>query len=216
MITCPECGAQNDDGAKFCERCGQGIAGAAARPSAPAAIPPLAPGTELKGFRIVELIGKTSHENRYRAERKTAAGVVERFQLREQLGPAPDDTDAPQDIASDDVHHAQTDVAPPAEDPNGPRAKTAELKLKPPSATEPTTDLHGASGGLSIAAAETAPQQAAEPHPSVEPISAKNGSADVATVTPDGEVTLTEAIPPDAPAESQAELPAVQIDAPAE
>src|SRR5579862_2979510 len=139
MITCPECGAQNDDGAKFCERCGQGIAGSAARPSAPAAIPPLAPGTELKGFRIVELIGKTSHEIRYRAERKSAAGVVERFQLREQLGPAPDDThESPHDLASDDVHRAQSDVAPLAEDPNGPRAKTAELKLKPPSATEPT------------------------------------------------------------------------------
>jgi serine/threonine protein phosphatase PrpC len=208
MITCPECGAQNDDGAKFCERCGQGIAGAAARPSAPAAIPPLAPGTELKGFRIVELIGKTSHENRYRAERKTTEGVVERFQLREQLGPAPDDTDTPQEIASDDLHHVEADVAPLAEDPNGPRAKTAELKLKPPSPSDATADVHGASGGLSIAAAETAPHQAAEPHPGVEPISAKNGSVDVATVTPDGEVTLTEAIPLDAPAAAQAELPA--------
>ena len=38
MITCPECGAQNDDGAKFCERCGQGIAGAAARRWASVAI----------------------------------------------------------------------------------------------------------------------------------------------------------------------------------
>jgi PPM family protein phosphatase len=214
MITCPECGAQNDDGAKFCERCGQGIAGAAARPSAPAAMSPLAAGIELKGFRIVELIGKTSHENRYRAERKTGAGAVERFQLREQLGPPPDDThESPHDIASDDVprddvQHVQTDVAPPAEDPNGPRAKTAELKLKPPSATEATGDPHGHSGGLSIAAAETAPHHdadSASPHPRVEPISAKNGSVDVATVTPDGEVTLTEAIalaePLDAPAE---------------
>jgi serine/threonine protein phosphatase PrpC len=209
MITCPECGAQNDDGAKFCERCGQGIASAAARPPAPAAMPPLAAGTELKGFRIVELIGKTSHENRYRAERKAADGAVERFQLREQLGPAPDDThESPHDIASDDV---PVEVASQADDPNGPRAKTAELKLKPPSPSEPTGDLHGHSGGLSIAAAETAPHHEAdaEPHPSVEPISTKNGSVDVATVTPDGEVTLTEAI---APAEPQAE----PIDAPAE
>ena len=211
MITCPECGAQNDDGAKFCERCGQGIAGAAARPSAPAAMPPLAPGTELKGFRIVELIGKTSHENRYRAERKTAAGAVERFQLREQLGPPPDDTHgSPHDIASDDVPHDDVlaDVAPAADDPNGPRAKTAELKLKPPSATEPAGDVHGHSGGLSIVAAETAPHHdadSASSHPSVEPVSAKNGSIDVATVTPDGEVTLTDAI-----------TPAEQLDAPAE
>ena len=55
-------------------------------------MPPLAAGTELKGgLRIVELIGKTSHENRYRAERQDAPTArVERFQLREQLGPAPD------------------------------------------------------------------------------------------------------------------------------
>jgi hypothetical protein len=95
MISCPECGAQNNDDAKFCDRCGQGLAGASARPAPAAALPPLTVGTELKGgFRIVELIGKTSHENRYRAERKTPDGRVERFQLREQIGPEPFDAEA--------------------------------------------------------------------------------------------------------------------------
>ncbi len=75
MITCPECGASNGDDVKFCDRCGQGLAGASVRPATAAALPPLASGTELKGgLRVVELIGKTAHENRYRAERDSPDG----------------------------------------------------------------------------------------------------------------------------------------------
>src|ERR1700733_12632 len=159
MITCPECGAQNDDGAKFCERCGQGIAGSAARPSAPAAIPPLAPGTELKGFRIVELIGKTSHENRYRAERKTPDGRVERFQLREQIGPEPFDAEAEE--APEIPQNTSVAAMPLEEDPSGPRAKTAELKPKPAGEPVPASaERHGDSGGLATAGAEGAPNAA--------------------------------------------------------
>src|ERR1700686_5409120 len=96
MIICPQCGASNADGVKFCDRCGQGLAGAPARPATAAALPPLAAGTELKGgLRVVELIGKTAHENRYRAERQSPDGKVEHLQLREQIGPARTEDSAP-------------------------------------------------------------------------------------------------------------------------
>ena len=55
MITCPECGLQANDDARFCDRCGHGFAQAVSRKPAPS-IAPLAEGTELKhGFRIVQL-----------------------------------------------------------------------------------------------------------------------------------------------------------------
>src|SRR5216684_4908186 len=91
MITCPECGLQANDDARFCDRCGHGFAQAVSRKPAPS-IAPLAEGTELKhGFRIVQLLSQVSHENRYRAERMRN-GKVERFQLREQIGPGPRST----------------------------------------------------------------------------------------------------------------------------
>src|SRR5271170_2012709 len=102
MITCPECGAGNADGARFCDRCGQGLSAAPVSRLAPV-LPPLAIGAELKdGLRIVELLSQTSEENRYRAERANAAGAVERFQVRERRGDKVN-PEAPAESASDAV-----------------------------------------------------------------------------------------------------------------
>ena len=69
MITCPECGQAAADDAKFCDRCGQGLAKSAA-PKVEYAIAALEPGALVRGeFRIVEVIGRSTMENRYRAER---------------------------------------------------------------------------------------------------------------------------------------------------
>jgi len=126
-MTCPECGQQASDEAKFCDRCGQGLSNSAAR-RLELSLPPLAPGTELKGgFRIVELLTRSSDENRYCAERLND-GVAERYQLRERQGP--------QALAADEAPASSTngavakDAAPDKEDPSGPQAKTADLKLK--------------------------------------------------------------------------------------
>ena len=92
MIICPQCGASNSEGVKFCDRCGQGLAGASERSATVAALPPLAVGTELKGgLRVLEVIGTTADENLYRAERQMPDGKVEHLQLREQIGPPPRD-----------------------------------------------------------------------------------------------------------------------------
>jgi serine/threonine protein phosphatase PrpC len=194
MITCPECGAHNGDDARFCDRCGQGMASASARPASISGLPPLAPGTEFKGgMRIVELISRTSQENRYRAERPSKDGTVERFQLREQAGP-PAASNIEPELAQD---AADTDGGggPPLQDddPNGPRAKTAELNLRtapppPPSACEQHADTDAVSSypaaSQSIAGAESSPPQDRE---MLERQPAANGGAD-------GTVTLTDAV----------------------
>ena len=119
MIICPQCGQTAGDEVKFCERCGQGLASA---PSAPPPLRPLASGTRLKrGHEIVELIGQAFNENRYRV-RLERDGKTEFLQLRERAAP------------SDAAGVAPPEVSPPpatepAEDPNGPRAKTAELRV---------------------------------------------------------------------------------------
>jgi serine/threonine protein phosphatase PrpC len=156
MITCPECGLQANDDARFCDRCGHGFAQAASRKPA-SSIAPLAEGTELKhGFRIVELLSQVSHENRYRAERMRN-GKVERFQLREQIGPGPRST-YETTIADESVTtKPPADVSRAAEDPNGPRAKTADLKLKPVSkASEQTSSTNGSPDGVSGKPVESA------------------------------------------------------------
>ena len=89
MITCPECGQAAPDDAKFCDRCGQGLAKAAA-PKVEYAIAALEPGTVVRGeFRIVEVMGRSALENRYRAERTGDGTGPERVQLRERPGPTP-------------------------------------------------------------------------------------------------------------------------------
>ncbi len=132
MIKCPECGEQAPDGAKFCDRCGRGLDPAAVAP-APVATrpPPLAAGTILKGnFEIVEPIAGTSIENRYRA-RAIGGEAPSPVILRERFGPTPEiQTDNAADSQNEPTAAPDADTAPlpPPEDPNGPRAKTAELK----------------------------------------------------------------------------------------
>src|SRR5438105_3929779 len=91
MVSCPQCGQAAPDGAKFCDRCGQGLAAATPVVS----LAPLEPQTELKRrYRIVELISQNSQENRYRAKRDLD-GTTRTFQLRERAAPEPmtdDDT----------------------------------------------------------------------------------------------------------------------------
>src|SRR5271170_4477737 len=99
MITCPECGFAANDGAKFCDRCGQGLTRAAARPPS---LPPLGSGATLKGgFQIVELLGANSSENRYRATR-AVDGKNQSFQLRERKGP----------VALPEAHDETPEAAP--------------------------------------------------------------------------------------------------------
>ena len=127
MITCPECGQEAPDDAKFCDRCGQGLSKAASSVAqfTPTRPTPLTAGAQLKGgIEIVALTSQTSIENRYSAKR-VRDGKTESIALRERLGPNP---------AEEVVDEAPIVEAPkpaPAarvEDPNGPSAKTAELK----------------------------------------------------------------------------------------
>ena len=181
MITCPQCGAQNGDETRFCDRCGQGLAGASVLTVAAAALPLVAIGTVLKnGMRVIEVTGQTAQENRYRAERVAADGKIERFQVREQLGP-PRDTTAESDsidgIVLDEV------AAPADEDPNGPRAKTAELKLKPASAP---VSLAGDSGGLATAEAPATDSSARQMDVTKGEARPVNGSAHERSADADG------------------------------
>jgi PPM family protein phosphatase len=125
MITCPECGQANPDDGKFCDRCGQGLTRAASAPSSPTRPTPLAAGATLKGgIEIVELIGQTSIENRYRAKQPSHGNSASAtIMLRERFGPAPSE-----EVESEPA--PEVNDSPPAqtEDPNGPRAKTAELR----------------------------------------------------------------------------------------
>jgi serine/threonine protein phosphatase PrpC len=159
MITCPECGAGNVDGARFCDRCGQGLS-AAPVPRLGPVLPPLAIGTELKdGLRIIELLSQTSEENRYRAERVDETGAVERFQVRERRG----DEAEPEVLAesrSDEVAPKPAQTGPPS-----PTAKTAELKLKP-TAMGSNPGSSGQAGGLTEARDE-APITTPDPPPAI-------------------------------------------------
>src|SRR5512146_532924 len=120
MVTCPECGQAAPDDAKFCDRCGQGLAKSAA-PKVEYALAALEPGAVVRGeFRIVELLNRSALENRYRAER-TGAGS-QRVQLRERLGPTPAESAHREGSAG-----AAGNESAPKEAPAGPHAKTAEL-----------------------------------------------------------------------------------------
>ena len=156
MIICPECGQEAADGTRFCDRCGQGLA--ARVTSAPAAtLPPLTPGTTLThGYRIVALTGQTSRENRYRVERSDVDDRKQVFQLREQRGEA-------SATIADDPQPAAPETPPAGSEPTGPRAKTADLKLR---------DRH-ASGNGNAAASE--PTVDSEPAADSEPTATNGG-----------------------------------------
>src|SRR5260370_3489614 len=128
MITCPECGQMAPDDAKFCDRCGQGLSRSASAPSSSPTRPtPLTAGATLKGgIKIVELIGQTSIENRYRAKHPVRGNSAPAtITLRERFGPAHSE-----EVEAEPAPEANDSPPPPPqiEDPNGPRAKTAELR----------------------------------------------------------------------------------------
>src|SRR6202167_4034413 len=126
MITCPECGQEAPDDARFCDRCGQGLSKAASpAPQSSMTRPtPLPAGASLKnGIEIVSLTSQTSIENRYSAKR-VRDGKTESIALRERLGPHP----AEEVIEEAPVVETPKPAPSRAEDPNGPSAKTAELK----------------------------------------------------------------------------------------
>jgi PPM family protein phosphatase len=154
MITCPECGQAASDDAKFCDRCGRGLSGASSAAPPPTRPSPLVQGTVLKGqFEILELAGQSSIENRYRARRvneggkEPTSGIVA---LRERFGPehsAENETVAHETVA---VDKTSTKAAPP-EDPNGPRAKTAELNpARVRNAASESNGVSAASGSVSV------------------------------------------------------------------
>jgi serine/threonine protein phosphatase PrpC len=180
MMTCPECGQQANDDATFCDRCGQGLSNSVERLPAPA-LTPLAVGAKLRGgYTILELLGQNSDENRYRAERTREGAPTERFQLRERSGPEPvgdvdtaieTDTESISEGAEQGISAADAGT----EDPSGPHAKTADLKLKPspgqPEAQEQRSEM--------AASGEATP----------------DGEAVQAAGDAEGAVVLTEAVP---------------------
>ncbi|HUA32395.1 MAG TPA: Stp1/IreP family PP2C-type Ser/Thr phosphatase [Candidatus Binataceae bacterium] len=188
MITCPECGQAAPDGAKFCDRCGQGLSAAAAAP--PPATRPLAlkPGAKLKGvYEIVEVVGQTSIENRYRVKRDRD-GQTETLMLRERFGPGLEDAEA----EAEAIDPPQPEPPAPVVDPNGPQAKTAELKPIAP----PPSETNGASSTNGTAPEADAPR--AELHAAPE--------SQATTESGEGVVELAEADtePLEAPAEEVA------------
>ena len=156
MITCPECGQEALDDAKFCDRCGRGLSKAASSVAQASATrpTPLAAGALLKnGIEIVALTSQTSIENRYSAKR-VRDGKTESIALRERFGPHGAEE------AVEEAPAVETpEPAPPAEDPNGPSAKTAELK-SPSSQTNgtssPAAQPHASSASASADASSMA------------------------------------------------------------
>jgi serine/threonine protein phosphatase PrpC/serine/threonine protein kinase len=149
MITCPECGQSAPDDAKFCDRCGQGLTKSVA-PKVEYTIAPLAPGAVLRGeFRIVELLGRSALENRYRAERTRDGGGAQVVQLRERLGPT-----AAESAHLEGPEGASDNDTSAHEDPAGPNAKTADLKHPPPpsSPADATGAQHEAETSIEVAA----------------------------------------------------------------
>lgn len=143
MLTCPQCGQTAADDTRFCERCGQGLLASPVRAAAPAIVP-LKPGAILKGgIEVVEPLSQSSIENRYRVAREQAGAKVN-YQLRERSGPQaiPEVSTPAAEPAADARSNGAAsapaaETTPVAEDPAGPKAKTAELK--PSSAADPGT-----------------------------------------------------------------------------
>jgi serine/threonine protein phosphatase PrpC len=181
MITCPECGQEAPDDARFCDRCGQGLSKAVspAPQSSPTRPTPLPVGASLKnGIEIVALTSQTSIENRYSAKR-VHDGKTESIALRERLGPPP----------AEEVVEETPPPEPPkpqtarVEDPNGPSAKTAELR--PPAAQTNGTaspQPHASSAPMGTSANADASgegaQSTVEASPAVMAEAAENASPD--------------------------------------
>ncbi|HEY6395314.1 MAG TPA: zinc-ribbon domain-containing protein, partial [Candidatus Binataceae bacterium] len=177
MITCPECGQQAADDAKFCDRCGQGLSAAVSAPTPTTHPVRLGVGAKIKErFEITELIGQTSNENRYRARRLVETPGSNIVVLRERLGPVKEPIDPageskPAEPAAAPVPEQKPVAEEVDPDPNGPRAKTAELKPIPvqangetsnPAAKLAAVEIRTSAEGLEItsAASEGKPEQA--------------------------------------------------------
>jgi PPM family protein phosphatase len=175
MITCPECAYQSPDGAKFCDRCGQGLTATAAPARLLSTRPtPLAPGTLIRGYEIVELIAEDSVENRYRAIKKSE-DKEEKVTLRERIAQVREET---QKDATEEAKPAVASAAPIVD----PHAKTAELKL--PATPTPSMSTNGEASATvnspldatvevttSAAGAEASTEVAIEAAPEVAPVS---------------------------------------------
>ncbi len=163
MITCPECGQEAPDGAKFCDRCGRGLSNAASSvsQSTPTRPTPLVAGASLKGgIEIVALTSQTSIENRYRAKR-VRDGKTESIALRERLGPEP----AEEVVEETPVAETPKPQAARVEDPNGPGAKTAELRpqvAQTNGAASPAPPPHASSAPVAVSASADASAEGAQ------------------------------------------------------
>jgi PPM family protein phosphatase len=187
MITCPECGLQAPDDAKFCDRCGQGLTATAAPARMLSTRPtPLAPGTIVRGYEVVELIAQDSVENRYRAIRKAESPdkKEERVTLRERIAQVREE---PEEDAVPEAKPA-TSPQPAAVDPH---AKTAELK--PP----PGMSMNGEAATAS--ASEDKPLEAAA-NPTTTSGSGVDAATEVAPETSDQSEVLSGATEPPAEA----------------
>jgi serine/threonine protein phosphatase PrpC len=192
MITCPDCGQTAPDEARFCEQCGRGLQDV---PPPPAALPPLAIGTQLQGrFKIIEAISQNWQENRYRA---VAVDDPNRcFVLRERV--------APVQGAENPEPKAEVPAAPtPAEaaDPAGPQAKTRDL-------TPIAKAVAAASGGLTEVNTESEQTQTPEGEAQTEvPNAAANGAHSASESEKALESTGSEeATAPEAASNGRAEL----------
>ena len=173
MITCPECGQAAPDEAKFCDRCGRGLAQSVA-PKVEYAIAALEPGFVVRGeFRIVEVMSRSALENRYRAQQMRNGAGAEHVQLRERLGP----TLAESAHTEEPARPANSEVRASQEDPTGPNAKTAELKRPPALPPADAAALAAVSNGARATPQTTAAAPVAEPRADAVSAAANNEAA---------------------------------------
>ncbi|MGH7812665.1 MAG: Stp1/IreP family PP2C-type Ser/Thr phosphatase [Candidatus Binataceae bacterium] len=181
MIVCPECGQTASGGEKFCDRCGQGLSPASAPPATSTRPEPLAIGATIGGgIEVTEVIGNTSVENRYRAKRMRG-GKLETIAIRERFAPEP--------AAELESDAAPIPAAAHAEDPNGPSAKTTELKL---------SEMPSNGAGLEAVAQSSGPAAAPAGGASREPM--------VLTETAAEDGAAAEAIETEAPPNAEPDL----------
>jgi serine/threonine protein phosphatase PrpC len=201
MIKCPDCGQTAPDEAQFCEQCGRGLQDV---PPPPAALPPLAPDTQLQGrFKILEVISQSWQENRYRAVALDDAN--RRFVLRERVGPVQSGTENPE--PKPQAAAASAPAPAPAEDPAGPQAKTRDLA--PLAKAVPAAEAAG--GALAEVNTESEQTHATDTEARVEartaaPDAGANGAHSAGEVPAAPESAVTAAAPDaDASSNHQAE-----------
>jgi serine/threonine protein phosphatase PrpC len=164
MITCPDCGQTAPDEARFCDKCGRGLHDL---PPPVVALEALEVGKELQGrFKIIEVINRSSQENRYRAV--AIDDPNQRFMLRERVAPAPE-------VIEEAEPQPEPEARPAEEDPTGPKAKTRELPPLAQAASSNPAD-QTADGGLQEVKAEPAKTQPGAEADAATPEVAVNGA----------------------------------------